>query len=196
MTAQLLLSYTRNDNLSISIDCLGAHPKERKLNKTGKLSYPKAGIGYLSFGVYFVPVPNHKTLRYSSLLISTRFVRITLGLSVLFNFGAAAIFAFPGSSLGQLIGLPPVVSPIYAAMTAYMVGLFGAAYAWLAMQSMPPQSLLAFGAIGKLGVFCVAAGLWLLGTIPITLVVVASGDLIFALIWFGWLNSINRPTNE
>ena len=56
-------------------------------------------------------------------------VRVTLWISFPFNLGAAYILAFPSSAMGQLAGLPTHVPAIYAALTSFLVALFGAAYA-------------------------------------------------------------------
>ncbi len=119
-------------------------------------------------------------------------LKITLWLSALFNLVAAYFFAFPSSYLGQFVGLPSTVSPVYRAMTAFMIALFAAAYGWLAIQAEPVKPLLFFGAAGKLGVFLLAVGLWRSGAISTTLFVVGAGDLAFALLWFWWLGKTDR----
>ncbi|MEM7126041.1 MAG: hypothetical protein AAF702_06925 [Chloroflexota bacterium] len=116
-------------------------------------------------------------------------IKFTLWLSAFFNLGAALLLLFPGSYLGQSMGLPDTVHPLYAGMTAYMIALFGGAYAWLGMQAEPVRSMVYFGAIGKLGVFVLAVGLWMSSTISALLLGLASGDLIFSLFWFWWLRS-------
>ena len=63
-----------------------------------------------------------------------KLVRRALQISVPFNLGAAVLFAFPGSILGRIAGLPTSVPGLYCAMLALFVALFGCAYAWLAVQ--------------------------------------------------------------
>lgn len=58
-------------------------------------------------------------------------MRAVLWLGGLFNFGAAAMLAFP-ASLGQAVALPPPGSLCYSSMLALFVGLFGGVYLWLA----------------------------------------------------------------
>ena len=116
-----------------------------------------------------------------------RNIRRILWSSAAFNAGAAATFAFPGSALGRIAGLPVPVPVIYSAMITYFVILFGGLYAWIARQPTIPRPILAFGAIGKAGVFALASILWLSGEVPDRLLLVAGIDLIFAILFVRWL---------
>lgn len=122
-------------------------------------------------------------------VINEQLVRISLWISVPFNFLAAYAVLLPGSALGQLIGLPPDVPLIYAALLSFMVGAFGCVYAWLASRPLMNKPVLAIGAIGKTGVFVIALALWLMGEGPGGVVFVATGDLAFATLWVMWLTS-------
>jgi hypothetical protein len=114
-------------------------------------------------------------------------LRRALWVSVVYNFGAALLFAFPASPLGQLVGLPTPVPLIYSALLALFVGLFGGAYAWLACQPNIDRPLVALAAIGKAAVFGVLFVFWLLGEAPGRGVLAAVGDLILAGIFAAWL---------
>lgn len=128
-------------------------------------------------------------------MISERVVRASLWLSVPFNLGAAWVLAFPGTPLVRALGMSASADPVYRGLAALMVGFFGLAYAWLAMQPRIDQPLLWFGAIGKTGVFVLATMLFLSGAAPGATVVVASGDLAFAFVWFSWLRRQSRPVH-
>jgi hypothetical protein len=104
-----------------------------------------------------------------------------------FNLGGALLFAFPTSPLGELAGLPGPVPPIYGALLAFFVALFGVAYAWLARQPIIDRPLVALAAVGKAGVFAVILVFWLFGEAPGRGVLVATGDVIFAGIFAWWL---------
>jgi len=122
----------------------------------------------------------------------TQLMRRVLRVTAVLNFGAALLFAFPGSSLGRLAGLPSPVPYLYAIFTAFMVALFGATYAWLSRQPSIDRPLIAFSAIGKSGFFVIACVCWRLGEVPPLTVVMASGDLLFAAIFASWLLSADR----
>ncbi len=116
-------------------------------------------------------------------------IRRSLWLACPFNLTAALVFAFPASTVGQQLGLPDDVHPLYSLLVALFVGLFGLVYGWLARRPAIDRSLLALGSIGKLGAFFIAGFLWLAGAVPGVVVIVAFGDLAFAALWLSWLVS-------
>jgi hypothetical protein len=107
--------------------------------------------------------------------VTETMVRTTLWLAFPFNLLAATTLAFPSSALGQLMGLPRDVSPLYSFMVAFFIALFGCAYAWLARQRSVDRPLLALGSIGKFGAFLIALSLWFGGAVSGLVVVVAIG---------------------
>lgn len=116
-----------------------------------------------------------------------RLIRPVFWLSAVFNFGAAYLFAFPATPLGQWIGLPPEVPVIYSGLVALFVALFGGMYAWLAMQTVLPRPLVAFAAIGKTSVFLLALIFWSAGEASSRLAQLGIGDLLLAAIYARWL---------
>jgi hypothetical protein len=74
-----------------------------------------------------------------------------------------------------------------------LIALFGLAYAWIALQPRINRPLLTLGAIGKIGVFVVAAVLYSLGQGALLLVLAVAGDLLFGAIWLIWLRSDQPP---
>ncbi|MEM7358946.1 MAG: hypothetical protein AAF431_07610 [Pseudomonadota bacterium] len=130
------------------------------------------------------------------MMSSQSLIRTTLWLSLPFNLFAAFLLAFPSSVFGQLVGLPSQVEPLYAGLSALLVALFGFAYAWLALQPKIIQPLLFLGAAGKFSVFVLVAALWFSGSISGRVVFLATGDLVFALLWFWWLGSQRALNNE
>ena len=116
-----------------------------------------------------------------------RFMRSVLWLSFVLNLGGAFLFAFPSSPLGQLAGLPAATPPIYRALVALFVVLFGGSYAWLARRPTIDRPLVGLAAIGKVGAFKVVFLLWLLGDVPGRGVLAITGDLILAGIFTWWL---------
>jgi len=115
----------------------------------------------------------------------TQSLRRALALSVPFNLGGAAAFAFPSSWVGALLGLPPDVPVLYRATVALFVSLFAGAYAWLARQPSPDRPLVAFAAIGKAAFFGLTLALWAGGQVSGLVVAAAAGDLVLAGV-FAW----------
>lgn len=123
-------------------------------------------------------------------------LRMSLWVCFPLNLGAAYVLARPGAWLGQQLGLPAAADPLHAALAAYLVGLFGCVCAWLALQPRPTQPLLAVAALGKLGLFAVVLGLWLLAGASPRLVAVGAVDLGFAALWLWWLSHARQPRED
>lgn len=115
-------------------------------------------------------------------------MRRALWLGVPFNLFGATLFAFPGSALGQLAGLPTEPVPaIYRTVVVLFVALFGGMYGWLAMQPQIPRPMVVFSVIGKSAVFLTIVLFALLGLAPARAVLPALGDAAFAALFVGWL---------
>jgi len=112
-------------------------------------------------------------------------LRPALWTAAFFNLAGAVPFAFPGSSMGQLAGLPSDAPVVYRAMTSLFVLLFAGAYVWLAMQPAINRPFVAFGAIGKATAFVTVLVLWLRGAVPAGGVLAMLGDIVLALV-FAW----------
>jgi hypothetical protein len=133
-------------------------------------------------------------VRYDPKAGDDPFIRRVLWTTAFFNLGGAALFGFPSSPLGRLAGLPAFVPGVYRALLALFVLLFAGAYAWLARSETIDRPLVAFAAIGKASAFAVICGFWLLGAAPARAALLASGDLVFAVLFAGWL--IGWPTGS
>lgn len=118
---------------------------------------------------------------------SDRIVRITLWISVPFNITVAVMLLFPASPPSALLGLPPDVPMLYAALSALFVFMFGLAYAWMATRPVIPRELLGFSGICKSSVFVMALILWALGHDDGRTALTAVGDLLLAAVWIRWL---------
>lgn len=121
-----------------------------------------------------------------------RLMRRALWATAAFNVAGAYLFAFPSTELGRFAGLPLAVPPLYRALVAMFVLLFGGAYAWLASQPTIDRSMVAFAAIGKASAFAVVFFLWLASEAEGRSVLALGGDLAFAGVFAWWLAG-NRP---
>lgn len=111
-------------------------------------------------------------------------LRRALWATAAFNLLGALAFGWP-ATLGQLAGLPAEAPVVYRASMAFLVGLLGATYAWLALQPRIDRPLVGFAMFGKAGFFLVVSACWLAGQAPFLGVLTAAGDLAFAIL-FGW----------
>jgi hypothetical protein len=120
-------------------------------------------------------------------MVGNTVMRRALWTTAAFNLGVALVAAFPSSALGRLAGLPAPVPALYRALLAYLIAIFGLAYAWLARQPQIDRPFVAFAALGKAGVFVLAFACWIGGQAPARIALLASGDLLFAAIFVWWL---------
>jgi hypothetical protein len=114
-------------------------------------------------------------------------VRKTLWLSFPFNIVAACMLAFPASWFGQFAGFPAEGHVLYQYLSAWLVAGFGVAYAWVAQARDLSVPFIQFSAIMKIGVFVIAGLLCLLSDVSWRLVLIASADFMFGLIWLCWI---------
>lgn len=125
-----------------------------------------------------------------------KIIRTALWISVPFNFLAAYSVAYPASFTGQLMGLPFEAPAVYSVLLAWMIALFGAVYAWLAMQKSINRGLVGAAAIAKAGVFINVALLWVSGHAAGMTVLFTSGDMAFAVVFVWWLLKTARYANK
>lgn len=127
-------------------------------------------------------------------MIDENVVRLTLKLTAPLNLAAGLVFARPASSAAGLAGIPAATPPVYAWMLGAMIALFGVAYGWMSVQPQIDRPLLALGAAGKASVVVIAGVLWLAGDVPGRFLMLISGDLAFAGVWFAWLGNRQAAT--
>lgn len=130
-------------------------------------------------------------------MFSESTIRKSIWASVPFNLLGATAFAFPKSLAGRLIQVPDAPA-VYAFILGFIILLFGLMYAWIAMQPEINRPMLAFGALGKMGVFLVGLALLAVGIAPATLALGLVGDLAFGTLWLAWLGTTKQqvPTPQ
>jgi hypothetical protein len=129
----------------------------------------------------------------------TRSIRKVLWVGVPFNLLVAAMLAFPGA-FGEL--LPPLPVEFYRWMLICFVLVFGATYAWLAVQPTIPHALVGLASLGKIGVFGVSLACLLREEIELRTLLVSLVDLSFAAYFLAWMRAslaagtANRPRTD
>lgn len=125
-------------------------------------------------------------------------MRKTLWVSVVLNGIGAALFAFPTSSFGALLGLPDPAARLYNTLCALFVALFGSAYVWLARQPQINRPLIAFAALTKASVFGVFLIFWLRDVVTTLGLVFVFPHLVVASLFARWLfhESPEAKTNK
>jgi len=124
-----------------------------------------------------------------------RVLRPALWTTAAFNLGVALLIMFAESRPAQLAGLPEAGPALYRWLLAYLIGLFGVMYAWLAARPSIDRPMLVLATVGKAGAASVAVVCWLAGQATGRITLLASGDIVFAAIFVWWL-SANSPQND
>jgi hypothetical protein len=103
-------------------------------------------------------------------------------------FASAAIFnALAGRQVSVLFGMPSPPNLLFTQIAGMAVLLFGYGY-WLEVRyPRENRSLVAIGALGKVGIFLLAAGHVVAGTVNCIFPALAAADLIYAFLFFRYL---------
>jgi hypothetical protein len=102
------------------------------------------------------------------------------------NVAAAMAFLPPAQSLRSLVGMPDG-EPVYLATVALFVLLFGVGYAYVGFTGRDERLFLWLSAIGKISFVSIVTSYWVAGRLPFQAMLTASGDLVFGVMFLGWL---------
>ena len=122
-------------------------------------------------------------------------MRRALFATAVMNVLAAAAFAPPAASLRALAGFPEAGHPLYLLVVGMFILIFGLGYLWTAVVGRAERLFIALAAGGKMSFFGLLVGCWAVGTVPIRLPVLGTGDLIFAMLFLAWLVSVRAPAS-
>ena len=103
------------------------------------------------------------------------------------NILAAPAFTPGAQSLRAVVGFPEAGHPLYLVTVGMFVLTFGLAYLWAAVAGRADPLFIALAAVGKLSFFGLLVWFWTVGALPLRAPVMATGDLIFGMLFLGWL---------
>jgi hypothetical protein len=126
---------------------------------------------------------DQKAVSESTIPSTSSFERNLFGVAAAFNLLVASVIVIPGSFAWALLRMAPPDQPLFLHLFAAFVLLFGLVYLWIALDVAGKQALILLGAIGKLAVMAVVLGHYLAGSIPVEVVMLGSGDLVFAVLF-------------
>lgn len=107
-------------------------------------------------------------------------------LTAIYNVFGVLLF-FPLLSTGRrIIGLPDA-HPFYLWLVTIWIGSFAVLYVWLAVTRQSNRALLIIAVTGKFAFWSLNLIFWLAGDFPVIAPLVASGDLITAILFAWWL---------
>ena len=108
-------------------------------------------------------------------------------MTALTNGLGALIFMPFATALRRTVGLSVAGHPLYLAIIASFIFIFGLAYLWVGITGRADALFLAVAAAGKLAFFSLVVVYWLSGALPLKVPLAASSDLLFALAFVVWL---------
>lgn len=115
-----------------------------------------------------------------------KWMRGTLFATAIYNVFGVLLF-IPLLTFGRrLIGIPDA-HPFYLWLVTIWIGSFGILYLWLGITARSERAFLIIAAIGKFAFFGLMLSYWLAGDFLVAAPLVASGDLICALLFTYWL---------
>jgi hypothetical protein len=104
--------------------------------------------------------------------------------AAIFNWLVALVFLFAYQPAFKLLGITPIPdNPIYLHLFAILVAMFGWAYYQAGTDFIANRNLIELGAIAKIAVFLLPFGYFLVGLISWQLPLLASVDLLYALLF-------------
>ena len=123
------------------------------------------------------------------------YTRLLFWIAALFNFIVAAGLLTVSGQVSAQLGLGPATagSVVLSNLSGALVGVFGYAYARVAMDPQRYRVYVELGVVGKLLLLPAVGIPWALGYIGWELPALASGDLVFALLFIDWLRR-TRPS--
>jgi hypothetical protein len=123
-----------------------------------------------------------------------KWMRWTLVLTAIYNVFGVLLF-LPVLSIGRrLVGLPDA-HPFYLWLVTIWIGSFAILYVWLAVTGRPERAFLIIAVTGKFAFWSLNLIFWLTGDFPVIAPIVASGDLITAILFARWLWN-SRSSND
>jgi hypothetical protein len=113
-------------------------------------------------------------------------MRGTLIATAIYNAFGVLLF-IPVLSIGRrLIGITDA-HPFYLWLVTISIGSFGGLYVWVAAKKRSETAFLIVAVIGKFAFWSLNLTFWLIGDFRVIAPIVASGDLITAVLFATWL---------
>ena len=116
-----------------------------------------------------------------------RGLRLRLRIVALIALAAGLLFLPSAEGLRALAGLPPGAPPVYLATVMLFVLLFGAGYFWVGVTGRAEPLFVTLAAVGKIAFVTILVSFAAAGALSWRAPVVASGDLVFGLLFLRWL---------
>ena len=114
-------------------------------------------------------------------------LRTAMLATAVMNLLAAVLFLPGAEAVRELAGLPSGAPPVYLATIMLFVLLFGAGYLWVGITGQAEPLFVTLAAVGKIAFVTILVSFAATGALSWRAPMVASGDLVFGLLFLRWL---------
>ena len=109
--------------------------------------------------------------------------RMLFSIAAVFNWVVAVSLVAPGGLTWKILDMPEPEQKLFVHLAAWLIAAFGLAYWWIARNPVDKRPLIELAVVGKLGVFALAVGHLVFGTLPLMVFGLSIGDLVFAVLF-------------
>ena len=116
--------------------------------------------------------------------------------AAVFNWLITVSWAVAYPQIFSLLGIAPVTEPLFLHLFLALAFIFGIGYYRVGNALKQGSDVILLGVIGKIAVFVVILWYWLASKTAVMMLVVGTGDLIFALLFIEYLNRFSKLKNN
>jgi hypothetical protein len=103
------------------------------------------------------------------------------------NWLAALVFLVAHKKIFDLFGMEPMNYPVIMQLFMGLAIVLGIGYFWVGLNIDQNHDIVRLGVIGKITVVVLLTWHWFIGNIPVHIVLCASGDAIFSVLYIEFL---------
>ena len=107
--------------------------------------------------------------------------------AAIYNWAVTTPFFFAHKAIFGWMGMEPINHPLMLRSFLALAFVYGIGYYWVSRDVRTNRDLVRMGVLGKLAVFVLFFVAWITGEIPLLMVFPGVGDLIFAILFIGFL---------
>ena len=125
--------------------------------------------------------------------MSAKAMRTMFLTGALFNWLVGLGLLFDAGLLFELLGVSPIPSePLFVHLFAWLVIVFGVGYFWASRNPAGNIPIIKLGLLGKASVVLVCLAAVLMGTVSWRLLILASADLVYAILFWQALQALSK----
>jgi hypothetical protein len=126
----------------------------------------------------------------------TVYYRYLFIIGAIWNIVIALGFLFLTKQVLPLFGLQMPAEPVWLYLFSALVLVFGLGYYWVSRNLDRNHAVVGMGVVGKLLVFLILGYYWIAGSIPTLTALAGVGDLVFAILFLGFLTNYKSRSDK